>query len=358
MTDILFVLPVSGGSGGAHSVMQEGEAMRRLGIDVAIAVNSDNAGRLARAYRDLPAISANLCHYERSDGLGVLIRERKPAVVVATTNQSVHTIAAALRQESLSDQRTAYYIQDYEPLFYPRQSDDWITAFSSYGLIPGMIHFSKTAWLQEVVRNNHRVDVHKVDASIDHTVYFPDMRRVLAGAEPLRVTAMIRPSTPRRAPRRTVRILNRLAHEYRSTLTCSTFGCSADDLLAHSLKLSDVEQFGVLTRAEVGELFRQSDIFLDLSDYQAFGRSALEAMGCGAIPLVPLHGGGGDFAIDGFNALVVDTRSDDQILQAITALLGMTAAERRDVRLNGIATAYRYSPEQAALSELRLLLAI
>lgn len=355
MTDILFILPVGGGSGGAHSVMQEARAMRHLGIDAAIAVNAGNAGKLRQTYADMPEVAQHIIGYQGADGLEALLAERAPGVAVATTNQSVHVLAKALARGKPGAQPTAYYIQDYEPLFYPVDSDDWLTAHSSYGLIPGMVHFAKTGWVQETVRNNHRVEVHKVAPSIDHDVYYPRTNPSRAAGELLSVVAMLRPATPRRAPRRTVRIMNRLAHEFGDRLSCSVFGCADAEIAEHSLELRNVDNHGVLARESVGALFRTTDLFLDLSDYQAFGRTALEAMSCGTITVVPVHGGSGEYARDGSTGFVVDTRDDEAILAAVRSFLGMTAGERSDMRLNGIAAGFRHSPENAALSEVRLL---
>jgi glycosyltransferase involved in cell wall biosynthesis len=355
VTDIMFILPVGGGSGGAHSVMQEASAMRRIGIDATIAVNAGNAGRLRQTYADMPEIAKHIIGYQNADGLGALLAERAPGVAVATTNQSVHILAKALSRHKTCIQRTAYYIQDYEPLFYAVDSDDWLTAHASYGLIPGMVHFAKTGWVQETVRNNHRVEVHKVAPSIDHAVYFPCIDAPRAEGEKLTVVAMLRPATPRRAPRRTVRILNRLAHEFGDRLSCSVFGCTDAELAEQSLELRGVDNHGVLRREGVGTLFRNTDLFLDLSDYQAFGRTALEAMSCGTIAIVPVHGGSGEYARDGINGFVVDTRDDEAVVAAVRGFLGMTTGERGEMRLNGIAEGFRHSPEIAALSEARLL---
>ena len=56
----MFVLPVSGGSGGAHSVMQEADALRSMGIDAKIATNQGNAPRLKRTYRDPYVVPENV----------------------------------------------------------------------------------------------------------------------------------------------------------------------------------------------------------------------------------------------------------------------------------------------------------
>ena len=335
-------------------MMQEADAMRTFGVEAAIAVNADNAAKLRRNYRDLPQIASHILAYQGVAGLGDLIRARAPDVAVATTNQSVHTLAEALETAGLKGQRTAYYIQDYEPLFYERDSSDWRLAYTSYGRMPGMIHIAKTRWLQEVVEENHGIQVRKVEPSVDHRVFYPNLGAPRHESDK-RIVAMVRPATPRRAPRRTVRILNRIVTEMAETVSCVSFGCSEDELEAHSLRLHGIEHLGTLSRDEVGHLFRNTDLFLDLSDFQAFGRSAIEAMSCGTIALVPAHGGAYEFAIDGRTGFVVDTRSDEAIMEAIHQFAAMTQTERNEMMLHSIDAGYRYSPERAALSELEAM---
>lgn len=357
MNTLLFILPVAGGSGGAHSVMQEAEAMRALGVNALIATNTDNAPKLRKAYRDLPLISSHVHAYAGAEGLGALLKELNPDVSIATTNQSVHTLADAIKLAGLKNVRTAYYIQDYEPLFYDKNSSDWLTAYTSFGLIPGMVHFAKTRWLQETVEANHRVKVSKVEPSIDHKIYFPQLATRATAKPSLIIVAMLRPGTPRRAPRRTVRLMNRIAHEFGSKVSCITFGCEPEELRQHSLRLTGVRHIGVLTRAEVGEVFQEADLFLDLSDFQAFGRTAIEAMSCGTVAVVPAHGGAYEFAVDGRNAFVVDVRSDEAIFAAVSQFVSLNDIERREMMLAGIEAGFRYNQETAALSEIRLLLA-
>src|SRR5918995_147841 len=50
MASISFVLPVKGGGGGAHSVVQEATAMRALGVDATILVNEKNFAGFRRTY--------------------------------------------------------------------------------------------------------------------------------------------------------------------------------------------------------------------------------------------------------------------------------------------------------------------
>jgi hypothetical protein len=65
-------------------------------------------------------------------------------------------------------------------------------------------------------------------------------------------------------------------------------------------------------------------------------------------------GGSAEYALHGRNAYVVDTRSDEAILEAVYNFVEMTPQSRADMRQNALETAARYSIRRAALSELRL----
>jgi glycosyltransferase involved in cell wall biosynthesis len=222
----------------------------------------------------------------------------------------------------------------------------WADARASYTLFKDALLFAKTDWLRRVVYDNHGRPVVKVSASIDHAVYRPRDR-----ADPeLTICAMIRPKTPRRGPHRTARALNRLVAEGRARLI--SFGCGEEELADLRPRLSrPVEHLGVLRREEVAGVLAGADLFLDLSDYQAFGRTGLEAMACGCVPLLPLFGGADEFARHGHNALLVDTRSDAAILTAVQGFIDAGPAARAAMREAGIATAAQYTVEKAARSE-------
>ena len=97
-------------------------------------------------------------------------------------------------------------------------------------------------------------------------------------------------------------------------------------------------------------LLGASDVFLDLSMYQAFGRTALEAMACGATAVVPRLGGVWEFLEHDVNGIAVDPFSPQQAIGALAAL-----ADDR-VRLEALQAAARqtgagYCIQRAALSE-------
>jgi len=204
-----------------------------------------------------------------------------------------------------------------------------------------------------MVASNHGLKVQRVRASLDHDLFYPDMGVSRTG--PVRIAAMIRANTPRRAPHRTARVMARLAALHGDKVVLTSFGSQSDDLQRRSLELSDrIDHRGVLDRGQVADVLRASDLFLDLSDYQAFGRTALEGMACGCVPVLPLFGGASEYAKDRWNGFVVDTRSDEAVLTAVSDFLTCSPFVRNDLRHNALSTALTYSVAQSAYSEADL----
>ncbi len=341
---IVYILPglSDGGSGGAHSIYQEVHGLRALGVPARIALWHKAMPRARSVYADADEIFQTFASDEQLERM-----TRDADVISATHNTSVAMLAAIRRTRT--DFLPAYYVQDYEPLFTqadPRRVDEAIT---SYTAIDGMLLFAKTHWLCNLVGERHGLYVAKVEPSIDADVYYPSAEENTADA--LRVTAMIRPRTPRRQPFSTVHVLERLLEDFPGQVQVRTFGCNAD-ALAKVTRSSQIaaSNRGVLPRDDVADLLRDTDVFLDMSMYQAFGRTALEAMACGATAIVPRIGGAWEFARHGENALMVDTLSRED---AYAQLAGLVKDRTRvdELRAAARVTAQRYSTTRAALSE-------
>ncbi|MDW8399363.1 MAG: glycosyltransferase family 4 protein [Acetobacteraceae bacterium] len=352
MTRIVFVLPVRGG-GGAHSVVQEATALRDLGIEAVVAVNATNAEAFRAAYDRFDWLGAG--GMVVFDGPRELAQHLAGAeVAVGTTNTSVHSIAEALRVLRGTPPRTAYYVQDYEPLFYAVGTTEHALALASFTVLRGCTHFAKTRWLAGLVRAAHGHETALVVPSIDHTIYRPAARRP-GGGRPV-VVAMVRPSTPRRAPRRTLALLGRVAAGEFGEAEAVAFGADAEEIAAHGMALPPgVRLAGRLRQTEVAELLRGADLFLDLSDYQAFGRTAAEAMASGCIVLAPRLGGASDFIADGIGGFLADTCDPAAVNSALRRMLSLSEAERRAMRLAGLEAVAGFTPVRAAISELRAL---
>ncbi len=340
---VVFLLPglAHGGSGGSHSLYQETRALRSLGVPARIMLPRWDMERAAAVYEDASEVFEA---FADEDELGE--RTADAHVISATHHKSVALLQSIRKRRS--DFLAAYYVQDYEPFFtasYIAQE-----AVASYTALPNMLLFAKSHWLCNVVAERHGLFVAKVEPSIDREVFVPGPHR--RGEGPLRVVAMVRPRTARRQPLATIATLQALLAQHPREVHISTFGCYPDELkeLHPTAYAIHERHLGLLGRAEVAELLRESDVFLDMSIYQAFGRTALEAMACGATAIVPSVGGVWEFVEQRQNALAVDTLSPDGALHAFGELIADRALLER-LQAGALATAQRYSAVRAALSE-------
>ena len=273
--------------------------------------------------------------------------------MVATEYPSVDLLArlAAERPEVVC----AYYVQDYEPLFAAPESSRADRALLSYRSLPDLLLFAKTHWLRNLVGAVHGVSVAKVAPSLDRELFHAGGRSERAGE--LRIAAMLRPRTPRRRPAATLRALTLIARELGDSVRIATFGCDdaafAELAQAHEGAVAGLTHLGLLSRMQVSALLRRSDIFIDASAYQAFGRTGLEAMACGAVPLLPQLGGVHEYAVQDENAVILDQDSPEQISAAVCALAGSPAQLAR-MSDAGVRDARRFSIQRAARSQLSL----
>ena len=143
-------------------------------------------------------------------------------------------------------------------------------------------------------------------------------------------------------------LLSHLKKQFKDSINIRLFGCDSSNPEWQSLHQDfDYINYGILNRVDVAELLKQSTIFIDLSDYQAFGRTGFEAMACGCIPVLPMKGGATEFATDQVNALLVDTFNVEDVLSKITPLIE-NPVKRIEMRLNCIENSMQYSKLDAA----------
>ncbi|RFP90971.1 glycosyltransferase [Rhodobacteraceae bacterium 63075] len=343
---VLFLLPVGGGGGGAHSVVQEAAAMRKLGVDAKVAVRDQHYFKYVTDYRDIPDVDTLFIGFQEEN---IVATAQAFDVVIATIYSSVALLEHVVKHCPWI--LPVYYTQDYEPMFFEKGSENWNEANASYALIPHALLMAKTDWIRQQIESRHGVEVHKVEPSLDHDVYHPE---ICAGKDQSRIciSAMVRPGTPRRGAGRTMELLARLKASHGDHVDIRIFGCDseAEDFKALEQDF-DFTNHGVLTRPQVADVLRRSDIFIDLSDYQAFGRTSLEAMACATVPLVPQEGGGDEYALHKVNALVADTHDVEACHALLTDLLQDRPRLGR-MQLHAMRTASRYSPRRAAMSEL------
>jgi GT2 family glycosyltransferase/polysaccharide pyruvyl transferase WcaK-like protein len=344
----LFVLPgiPPAGSGGSHSIVQEVAGLRRIGVPARIAISQEATEHARATYPDDLEL---FTPYRGTKAVTEVARDAN--VIVATHSDSVPLVGTVLAERPAL--LPAYYIQDYEPFFWEEGSESSRRALASYNALEGACLFAKTHWICNVVSAAHGVAVHKVEPSVDRSLYRPPETPSEESA-PVVIAAMIRPRTPRRQPRATLRVLERLVRKFGDGVDVITFGCpqtALEDLT--EMPFFRERHRGVLSRPAVADLLREADVFIDHSVYQAFGRTALEAMACGCVPIAPAIGGAWEFVEPGVNALVCETHDEHDVSSAVTRLVE-DAQLRQRLRAAGLGTAARYSVERAAMSEFAL----
>lgn len=345
---VMFVLHgmSEGSSGGVHSIYQEVAGLRSLGVPAHVALADSAIDRARAAYPDADSV------FTPFDGEDELAEQAAGADVVVATHFSTVAVVARLRERA--DFVPAYYVQDYEPFILPPDSPQLAEALNSYTAIPGQLLFAKTHWLRNVVSSLHDVHVAKVEPSIDGDVYSTAGRRPADGGR-VRVAAMIRPRTPRRQPAMTLDVLSDLVEQAGADVEVVTFGCKPEDIAALGRRAPG-DHRGILTRQQVADVLRSSDVFLDASTYQAFGRTALEAMACGCTAVVPRAGGARQFTSHRENGMLVDT-ADRRAIAATTMELVRDRDLRERLRDEAAREGARHSVLRAALSEYSLFAA-
>ncbi len=342
---LLFILPITEPGGGGHVVLQEAIAMQKMGVDVWLANIQAHKKIFEASFPDnpLPVI------YLENPAEAFSIYKRFDAAV-ATVYHSVKWLEYASPPVI-----RGYYIQDFEPSFFDPASIEYEDALHSYDRFPDLVRITKTEWNRQLVREKTGEESVVVGPSLDIDLFRP-LRRYdqIAGESPIRIAAMIRPSTPRRQPLFTLDILREVKQRMGNNVEIILFGCAKEELI----KLMASQPFecswaGILTRKQLPDFFNRIDIFADFSTYQAMGLTALEAMACGSAVIIPQNGGGTSFARHLDNSLIVDSRSSEACLTAIEKLL-LDKELRLHIQRQAVLDVCAFPPEIAAYNALNV----
>lgn len=219
----------------------------------------------------------------------------------------------------------SYYVQDIENHF-----DEALTAMaeSSYRRMADGFVFVKTRYLENELRRTYGVKAQLIPPTVD-TDRFNPKHRISSPAGTLTACGMVRTSTPRRNPFGTYKVLaSALTRHGPDKFKAIVFGSTHEELegmLAlhgeDTAPPSGLEFLGNLNRAEVASILHKCDLFLDFSEWQAFGRSGLECMAAGCIPILPLTGGSSDYAVHGRNAFLVNSSDVEAGIKLIDQVL-------------------------------------
>lgn len=348
---ISFILPAADG-GGVAVILQEALAMTKMGVIVEILNMEAHREGFLKA-NNIENSPISLRFFDKKSALLKYLQQPSNGIdaVVCTHHATPHWLAE-LDLSSL-DFEVAYYVQDYEPDFYPSASEEHSFAKCSYTVIPEIKGFTKTHWNREILQKEAAFTAPVIGPSVDIDLFRPvKEKNYFKANDRVIIAAMVRPQTPRRAPEMTYKVLTTVAEHFPKQAQVYSFGCTDEELReCVGTPSEQVTHLGILDRREVTTVLGECDIFLDASAFQAMGLTALEAMACGCAVVIPKSGGSVDFAEDRINAVVVDTADYVSMVDKIADLI-YKQDYREQLQINAIQEAAKYFPEKAAFNIL------
>lgn len=346
MRDIVFYLPAGPLSGGANSVIQEFQALVKNYNMGWILIDRGSREDYRRSYEWSETDSQRVIH--RFEDIP------EDCCLVATTNSSVHQVRAHC--QSRPSVSPLYYIQDFEPLFYTHGSEAYARALGSFEAANSMMGVVKTAWLQKIVSQETFLPVTRISPSINRSVFNMGGRDDATTVGARSIAVMVRPETPRRGPKRTAAVVNRLLKEWPGSIVVNVFGTDEEGLTDLGVVPGNrVVTWGRLRPQEVGRLLRANDFFIDLSDYQAFGRSVAEGMACGAVPIGTDVGAIPEIVRDRYNGALVNPFNIEEAFNQICSMLSQDDEALALMRSRAVESVSHWSADATAADWLSLV---
>jgi O-antigen biosynthesis protein len=331
---VIYVLDRLVVAGGVLSVLQLVNELIRLGVEA----------RVAALYED-PLLDDWRPLYARPliyRSVAELLAECPDSDVIFATHWNTAEWVHRLWRDGRT-RAAGYLIQDYEPWFFPETAvDQRERVRATYRLLPHRIVMSD--WLRaRLAEDGYASD--KIPLGMDLGQFYP---RPIPRGPRLMVLAMARPGTPRRGFLATITALAQV-QQARPEVEIVLFG---DRFLDRQAIPFPFRNEGLVIRQErLAELYSEADIFLDGSEFQGFGRCALEAMACGAACVLTDLGGVLDYARHEDNALLTPPGQAEAMAAAILRLLDDAALRQRLVA-GGLKTVGAYCQRREARDTL------
>ncbi len=299
---VTYVLPYLTLAGGVISVVQIVNELILLGVEARIVALRDYPEVYDWNFYTRPIIFKSVSEMLRSFPTS--------DIAVATHWTTAPWVHELVRQKKAK--LSVYFIQDYESWFYPE--NDQVSrkkVKETYKLIQNKI--VKSNWLQSLLAENGHNAI-KISLGLNLSIFYP--RDIEKRENPV-VVAMARPRTPRRGFIHTIEAL-RLVKKKMPKVNIVLFG----DYLKIKRVPFEFRYEGIIPdQDKIAELYSAADVFLDGSDFQGFGRTALEAMACGAACVLTNIGGVNEYARDEKNCLLVTPKKPKIFANTIIRIL-------------------------------------
>jgi len=237
----------------------------------------------------------------------------------------------------------AYFVQHFEPYFFEqRYLSRW--ALETYSLPLKKVVNSE--WLSKKVGEATNQSPTVINPGINHSVFKP--RNSFRTTRRKRLVALARPE-PWKGFADLLGAL-RIIETKRSDFELVTFGAWAPGDLPLSVPTSHILS---PSDDDLARLYSSADAVICPSWYESFPLPPIEAMACGA-PVVTTPYGTEDYAVDGWNSLLVPPKDPHRMAEAIQILLDDENLSKRLGR-NGVDMARRFQWSDAILKMEKFL---
>lgn len=336
---VTYVLPALTIAGGVLSVVQLVNELILSGVEAKIVALREYPEIYDWKFYFRPIIFKNVSE--------LLKNFPKTDIVVATHFSTAPWVARLLELQRAKT--SFYFLQDYESWFFP-ESDKRSrkTVRQSYEMIPDKV--VKSDWLRQRIENDG-FKAKKIRLGMDLLIFYP---RFYSGAvkkkKNLVLLAMARPRTPRRGFDNLIKALTMVKQKI-NKLEIVLFG---DHLHSYSIPFEFTDKKIISDQIDLARLYSKSDIFVDASDFQGFGRTALEAMACGAACVLTNVGGVSEYAENEENCLLVSPKKPKLLASAILKLAENEKLREKLIE-NGSATVKDYCHKREARQTYRYM---
>ena len=316
---VVYFLPEVNLYGGVISVIQIVNQLNLLGVNANIATYSVNENFL----RKYPLYFRPHIFKSEED----LLKNFPECDIAVATHWS--TVSPLITIKEDRGTKLVYFVQDFEPDFYEKDSDNYKQSIKTYNLIYTKI--VKSLWLKEKLK--HFVgEIHQIPIGLNTDIFYDkkDIRDI-------DIIAHARPSSERRNFPVLKEVFKRLKEEDESI----KLGVYGSNYTSNDFEVP-VTDFGVLNNAqEVADALNRSVIALDISTFQGLGRPGLEAMACGTATVLTRNGGITEYAKHKYNTLLVNPFNINEILLKLKILLTDNQMRRKFIE-QGFKTSNNY----------------
>ncbi len=238
--------------GGVYTIFRFIEKMSTEGVNNRIIIYDNPSFNVEKLKKQIAENFPQLKKYE----IIIFDHSRQQADELPNSDIAICSfwVSAYLLLKFNKTKRKYYFIQDYEPLFYPGGST-FALAESTYRF--GFRGIVNTPGLLAAINQRHGMEGISFTPAVDRSIFYPDKSK--QRSKKLKVFFYARPNNPRNAFNLGVDIIKQLVDKYGDSIEIITAGAKWEEGV-YGLK-GKIKNLGLLqSLQEVSSVYRQCDI--------------------------------------------------------------------------------------------------